>query len=122
MSSDWWSKKMGAPVQQPSYQQPVQQPVQPMQQAPSYAPQQPIQPPAPSCPGCRSANYIAVGSQVTQNGSVPTYRCYDCGYPIVQAGSGRGGATSAPSQGPVQKAKQVETGGWNPTTIVDRLG
>jgi hypothetical protein len=129
MSSDWWSKKMGVPATQPTYTQPVQYPVQqptqqpmqqPMQQ--SYAPQQPIQPASPTCPGCRSANYAMVGNQITQNGSVSTYRCYDCGYPLVQAGSGRGGANSAPSQGPSQKAKQVQTGGWNPTTIIGKLG
>lgn len=67
------------------------------------------------CPGCYSGNYFApTGTQLK--------RCYDCGYPLVQAGtgtgmpSGSGGSTSTP-------AKQVgQGGGFNPNIIVDRIG
>jgi hypothetical protein len=49
-------------------------------------------------------------------------RCYDCGYPKVQAGSRHGGASSAPSSGgPATPARQVATGGFNPTTIIGHL-
>jgi hypothetical protein len=33
---------------------------------------------------------------------------------------GRG--ISVPLEGPTQAAKQVETGGWNPTEIIGKLG
>ena len=69
-----------------------------------------------SCPSCGSGNYMQVGSQVTQNGTVPLFQCYDCGYPKVQAGTNTSGQTS---QGPTMKAKQVAAGGWNPS-VVDR--
>jgi hypothetical protein len=49
------------------------------------------------------------------------YRCYDCGYPIVQQGSGLAG--SGTGNGSSTPAKQVsQGGGFNPTTIVDRIG
>lgn len=127
MSSNWWSQKLTgqpaqpqAPAPQPIYAAPQPATYVPPAQ-PQYPPAQQATPQASQCPACRSGNYGAVGSQITQNGSVSTYRCYDCGYPLVQAGSGRGGATSAPSSGPAQKARQVATGGWNPTTIIGRL-
>jgi hypothetical protein len=53
------------------------------------------------CPECGSGNYFA--RKFTENGmpmrveAAP--RCYDCGYPIVQAGSSRGGATVARASG-----------------------
>lgn len=65
------------------------------------------------CPGCYSGNYFApAGTQ--------RKRCYDCGYPIVQGGSG---ITGTGTGGPATPAKQVgQSGGFNPQIIVDRIG
>lgn len=63
------------------------------------------------CPSCSSTNYMA--PQGTQN-----KRCFDCGYPIVQAGSGIGATTT---DGTVHKAVQVESGGYNPTQIIGKV-
>lgn len=61
------------------------------------------------CPECASPNYFA--RAFTENGMpmrMPAApRCYDCGYPVVQAGSARGGATSARRSGPAQRARQL---------------
>jgi hypothetical protein len=49
------------------------------------------------------------------------HRCYDCGYPIVQQGSGLSGTGTG--TGSVTASKQVgQSGGFNPTVIVDRIG
>lgn len=65
------------------------------------------------CPNCSSGNYFA--PQGTSR-----MRCYDCGYPIVQGGSGAG---MPGGSGPATPAKQVnQGGGYNPGTIVDRMG
>ena len=119
MSNSWWANKLGA-------QAPAQQsrpPVMP----PSAAPMTPYQPPvqqqtnlpassrvAARCPNCGSGNY---------GGNTPESRarCYDCGYPLQQSGSGVPGVR-VPTEGPVQAAKQVGTGGFNPGQIVDRIG
>lgn len=118
--SNWWADKLGAP-QQPRQAAPVQPPVQyaapqPAQYAPSqqnYPPTQQMTPQASRCPGCGSGNYGGA------SGYKP--RCYDCGYPVQQSGSGLGrgivsqGGTAA---GPATPAKQVATGGFNGTTPV----
>ena len=119
MSSNWWANKMGTtpaprqdipsvPMQQPAYQQPQ------MPQA-----QQPQMPPVQldRCPGCGSSNY---------GGATPESRkrCYDCGYPIQQSGSGVGTGIvgqGGQSSGPAIPATQVPTGGFNPTTIIGHI-
>ncbi len=121
MSSDWWSKKLTGqpasypPVAQPApqvpqqFQQPIQQPVQPQQ------PRLPQSATATSrCPGCGSGNY---------GGATPESRprCYDCGYPITQSGTGVPGINQGQAPGPTQAAKQIQTGGWNPTTIIGKI-
>lgn len=125
MSNSWWANKLGQQQPRPADLPPMPPSQQPMTRYTPPTPQQPNLPPSSAgptqCPGCRGNNYAKIGQQVTASGAVPTYRCYDCGYPLVQSGSGLGGANSAPSQGPTQAAKQVPTGGWNPTTIVDRI-
>lgn len=116
MSSNWWANKMGTtpaprqdipsvPMQQPAYQQPQM----PQAQQPQMRPVQ-----LDRCPGCGSSNY---------GGATPESRkrCYDCGYPIQQSGTGMGKGISVPMEGPTQAAVQVETGGWNPTTIIGKL-
>lgn len=126
-SRNWWADKLGQPVTRPStpatspnpnvpftprvqqpnipvaYDQEKDQLVTKAQSAREYE----------RCPGCSSGNYFApAGTQ--------RKRCYDCGYPIVQAGSGVGGTGS---DGPAIPAKQPSQGsGFNPSVIVDRIG
>jgi hypothetical protein len=45
-------------------------------------------------------------------------RCFDCGYPKVQSGTGVG---ATQSDAPAKKATQVPTQGYSPTTIVGRI-
>ena len=129
-NNDWWSKRLGtnatprqampptgpatpvpyvSPAQQPNvkvgYDPDTDQLVTKAQSARR----------ADTCPECGSGNYFA--PQGTQR-----MRCYDCGYPIQQTGSGISG-TGGSSSGPTQKAIQRgQSGGFNPTTIVDRIG
>ena len=117
MSSNWWSNKLGTTPQPQQPNMPQQQPVyqQPTQQPQSYPTSQQTVPMTPRCPGCNSGNYGGTAE------SRP--RCYDCGYPIQQSGSGAG--TGIVGQGggggPATPATQVPTGGFNPTTIIGRL-
>lgn len=120
MSSNWWAKKLGNPEPQPTatpryvapqpatYAQPTQ---------PQYPPSQQVTPQASRCPGCGSANY---------GGATPESRarCYDCGYPIQQSGSGVGRgiiSQGGDSSGPATPARQVQTGGWNPNIIIGKI-
>jgi ribosomal protein S27AE len=126
-NANWWNKKLGNPNAVPTT--PPTSPLpsnvyRPTPQQPniqvSYDPNQDqLVTRAASardterCPNCTSGNYMA--PQGTQR-----KRCYDCGYPLVQAGSGVGGTGS---EGPVTPAKQPAQGsGFNPTVIVDRIG
>jgi ribosomal protein S27AE len=129
-SNDWWANKLGG---KPSSSSPTP--------AVGPAPSVPYTPPAQQpnvqvnydpdndqlvskartarmndrCPECNSGNYFA--PQGTQR-----MRCYDCGYPVIQQGSGAG-MPGGSSSGPTQAAKQVgQGGGFNPGTIVDRIG
>ena len=118
-SSDWFSKKLGHPVETqtpaPTYAAP--QPatyVQPSQ--PQYPPSQQATPQAPRCPGCNSGNYGSI------QGATP--RCYDCGYPVQQSGSGLGKGIvgqGGSSGGAAIPAKQVASGGFNPQTIIGHI-
>ena len=134
-NADWFARKLGQQPQQP--QQPMAPTVPPNlppafavqtppatyrpQQNAAYPPSVQVTPASPTCPACHSGNYSVAAKQITQNGQVESWRCYDCGYPLVQAGSTHGGANSAPSAGPAQRSKQVPTGGWNPTTIIGHI-
>jgi hypothetical protein len=128
-NNDWWSKKLGnptprqatPPVAPPSQVPYVPQPQQPNVQV-NYDPDKDqlvtkakTAKMLERCPDCNSGNYFApTGTQ--------RMRCYDCGYPITQSGSGISG-TGGSSSGPTQKAIQVgQNGGFNPGTIVDRIG
>ena len=108
-AQDWYSKKLGIP---------------PASQQPEYVPQyqQQTQPPPPAeeeyrprgarhliqsttegnCPACDSPNYM----RATRTTAL---RCYDCGYPLEQTGSGGGSGTGG--EGPVGKARQVNPQG-----------
>jgi hypothetical protein len=127
MSSNWWANKLGvtpnstptpatapptgnvyratpgAPNTQVNYDPNQDQLVTKAQSARN----------ADRCPACYSGNYMST----PQGGRM---RCYDCGYPIVQQGSGLSGTGTG--NGPVVASKQVgQSGGFNPTTIVGRL-
>lgn len=127
MSTNWWANKLGtnAPVSNTPPTGPARNPVyRPQPSAPNPrvaydAEQDQLVSKAQSardaekCPGCYSPNYMA--PQGTQK-----KRCYDCGYPLVQSGSGVG--TTGQSTGPVMAARQPAQGsGFNPKTIVGRL-
>lgn len=141
MSSSWWADKLGAPktnqtpevplvqqtpVVQPGVtpQYPVYTPNQtypPVNQPPTYNPELvgrtlPASAMAPSkCPNCSSGNYGKMTPETAP-------RCYDCGYPIQQSGSGMPGVR-VPSNGSTQATKQVSTSNnFNPNTIIDRIG
>jgi hypothetical protein len=118
MSNNWWANKLGTTPQpqqpnnpQPVYQQPVYQP--PQQSYPTTQQQAPI---GELCPECRSGNYGGATPEARK-------RCYDCGYPIQQSGSGLGkGITSGPQPtGSPVPAKQVQAGGFNPSTIIGHI-
>lgn len=124
-NSNWWANKLGTPQPQTSLPpaQPQSRPdafVQGNQEVYNAATPPVVAQPVETCPGCGSGNYTKVGSVATANGSVSTYQCYDCGYPVVQQGSGVSGVASS-SNGPARPARQVEGGGWNPNVIVDRI-
>jgi hypothetical protein len=73
------------------------------------------------CPECFSNNYMKIGTQTNAGGQFDVYRCYDCGYPKTQSGSG--GGMPSDSSAPATPAKQVSKGNnFNPNIIVDRIG
>mgnify|MGYP003353146927 CR=1 FL=1 len=117
-NADWWAKQLGvkAQPQQSNPMPPSQQPMTP------YTPPQPQPQVAASkamssnqkdmCPNCGGNNYMSV-----QN-TKP--RCYDCGYPKVQQGSGVGGVSSS-GGGKAIPARGQSTGSFQPHVIVDRI-
>lgn len=116
-NADWWAKRITP--QAPTTQPRPQQFVVPIQQMPQQPQPEPQRLPASAtnnarCPGCGSGNY---------GGATPESRprCYDCGYPLTQTGTGMPGVNT-PASGPAQASRQIANGGWNPTTIVDRIG
>lgn len=120
MSSNWWANKLGTTVPQqgtpqPTYIPQVTHPTPNVGQ-PSYPAQTPAVPMGERCPGCGSGNY---------GGATPESRkrCYDCGYPITQSGSGMGKGITSGGQaaGPAQPAKQIQAGGFNPQTIIGHI-
>ena len=46
-------------------------------------------------------------------------RCFDCGYPLMQSGSGVG--STGQTDGTVRKATQVQSGGYHPTQIIGKV-
>jgi len=123
VSTNWWANKLAGQAPQspqPRQEMPLPPSQIPMAYTPLAQPQQGARPTASAnasrCPGCGSGNYGSIEGTKA--------RCYDCGYPIVQSGSGLGkGITGGPqASGPAVPAVQVATGGWNPTTIIGKLG
>mgnify|MGYP006284106419 CR=1 FL=1 len=128
-NNDWWAKKLGTPGQRsttpPTSPPPgnVYRPPAPVQNPQvAYDPQQDqLVTRAQSakmldrCPGCGSGNYMAPMGTKLQ-------RCYDCGYPLVQSGTGAGTPSGSASSGPTIAAKQVgQNDGFNPQIIVGRV-
>lgn len=120
-TSNWWANKLGTPAQSPSL--PPTQPYTPPQPSPYNPPtQMPQEQPqrlpeasvaASRCPGCGSGNYGR--SQLAPEAKA---RCYDCGYPVVQSGSGVGTGITQPGGGRATPAKQVSTANnWNPGNV-----
>lgn len=74
--------------------------------------------PAQSCPSCGSSHYMGHPDQPSARP-----RCYDCGYPVTQSGSGL--RLRADSGAPVQAARQTaasKTSDFNPQNIFHTLG
>lgn len=118
-NADWFSRKLNVQPQQPAQptpQVPLAQPMPATYQAPQqpqYPPTVQVTPQADRCPGCGSGNYGSIGSITGQNGTVSAMRCYDCGYPKVQSGTGVGRGIITPGAeggGPARPARQVPTG------------
>lgn len=121
-NADWWAKQLGSqPAAQP---RPVDVPMPPSQQPMTrYTPPQPQQPTTKaqsanqvqSCPDCGSSNYMSPSQNVG-------LRCYDCGYPIQQAGSKFGALTGAKVEGPVKSSiGNDKQSNWNPQGIIGRV-
>lgn len=99
-SRPWWqSPTVTTPTVVPVAPPPVAEAVYQPQQASS------LRNNAGGCPECGSGNY----SEMRAHGTV-TYRCFDCGYPTLQSGSGVRSIKSDGSE-PVQAARQVAAGG-----------
>lgn len=126
--TDFWSKRLGAPVN-PAPRPPVSaSPVPPQFRAATPATEQYVAPAsqgaseAPrqaqsarqhdACPACGSGNYMAPpGGRA---------RCFECGYPVEQSTSG---AVSTTSQGAAAVPAQQATGysgGFQPNVIVNK--
>jgi hypothetical protein len=70
------------------------------------------------CPECNSGNYFKPADPRSNSG----YRCYDCGYPVVQQTSNMPSMPTGDS-GPVKASRQVSTANnYNPSVIVARVG
>lgn len=107
--SPWWSYPQAQPAQ-PEPQQ-YQQQFSPQKQVSASLPARLSQP----CPN-------ACGGYLFQPDEMIKPRCFDCGYPYLQSGSGQ----SAVTRGKPKPARQVNTeGSWAPGSdkhIVAHLG
>jgi hypothetical protein len=142
---DFWDKVLGTPQQQesapqqqsdipwwqrttistPARQTPPQQQPQPDENsAPSAQPDESAsmartqwaQQTTGRCPSCQSSNYAAHPEAPEARA-----RCYDCGYPISQSGTG----ITLRGDMPVREARQTResrTSSFNPKHIFQHLG
>ena len=126
-NSNWWANKLGAAPQAPRSTPPSGPPTRPSvsvtgtqaHRMPVYYDQeddtlttkaQHVKK-ASLCPECGSGNYMIMNGNYS--------RCYDCGYPVVQSGSGM---PTSSSNAPVRAAKQVSTSNnYNPGQIIGRI-
>lgn len=121
-NADWWAKQLGGqiPTQQPRQ---VNNPMPPSQQPMTpYTPPQPQQPTTKAqsakqttpCPDCGGSNYMSVANAAP--------RCYDCGYPLTQAGSSFGSLAGAHVEGSAKTAMGNDTANnFNPQGIIGRI-
>jgi len=116
-NNDWWSRKMGT---EPARRPLDPAPLRPAVTNPGISSVLPVPVKAQSsrqtenCPGCFSPNYMAPqGTQMK--------RCYDCGYPLVQSGTGTGIQTE-PGVGAAPARQVNKSSTYNPNIIVDRIG
>lgn len=72
------------------------------------------------CPECRSGNYMPFRDP---RGNTLN-RCYDCGYPVIQQGSGMSIQGASEVSGPVTPSRQVASAKFNPSKIeiIGRIG
>jgi hypothetical protein len=116
MSSDWYSRRLNNnPQPQPSPLPPTA-PSAPIPYNPNPNPQIPQEAfrapesavSASRCPGCGSGNYgkSAMAPEAKA-------RCYDCGYPVVQSGSGVGKGITQQGGGAPTPARQIQSGGFS---------
>jgi len=120
-STNWWAGKLNAPQTGPSSLPPLPptSPPQPGPYNPVQQPQIPQQMPASAmaqkCPNCRSGNYGSGDPSIKA-------RCYDCGYPIVQSGSGTPGIGQQSTGGAAQPTRQISTANnFNPQGIIGHI-
>lgn len=70
-----------------------------------------------SCPGCGGRNFFSRTTGVVR-GPAPAPSCFDCGYPLVQSGSGLGSLAGAAASGGVQHAPQAAINAPPMNTII----
>lgn len=63
------------------------------------------------CPECDSSNYMRASASAA-------YRCFDCGFPLVQSTSGASISSDTPSGRPV---RQALNNGFHPGKIIGRI-
>lgn len=129
MSSNWWANKLGSPAPRQSTP-PAAPPARvPVQVSPAQAHGIPVEydpnqdtltttkaasaRQTDMCPECMSGNYFAAPGSKYQ-------RCYDCGYPVIQSGSGPTMPSTNSGQA-VTPAKQITGAGYQPNQIVGRI-
>lgn len=116
----WWQRTV---VNLPA--QPVEQPYRPVPQQPQEDPHEDAtlkrtqwsRESTGNCPNCMSTNY-------DRHPEYPAARprCFDCGYPLIQAGSGA--AVQGDAAGKVPAARQIaaaKTNNFNPKEIVHHM-
>lgn len=115
----WWQVSVSQPPSPEQPQTPVPDATQePDAEAQSLDRTQWAKQTPQSCPSCSSSNYLAHPDQPTVRA-----RCYDCGYPVSQSGSGL--RLRMEASGPVQEARQTaasKTSDFNPQNVFHTLG
>ena len=110
MSSNWWAARLTKEGGQTGQ-------VLPRTTVPSGPPPSNPSPPVRSqrqddyCPACSSTNYMAPPG-------TKYMRCFDCGYPLQQSGTGVG---TTKIEGASKAATQVPTGSYQPQTVIGRV-
>lgn len=120
-TNNWWANKLGTPQAAPSSMPPLPPtaPPSPMPYNPTPQPQVPQQMPqsamSQSCPNCRGNNYGSADPNIKP-------RCYECGYPVVQSGSGTPGIGQQATGGAAQPTRQISTANnYNPQGIIGHI-